>query len=636
MGFERLTSILQGKSSNYDTDIFQPIFEEISKISQVRPYEGKIGKEDPDNIDMAYRVVADHIRTLCFAISDGAVPSCTGRGYVLRRILRRGVRYGNQILGIKEKGFFSKLVDVVVEEMKDAFPLLEKRKSFIKEVLLDEEESFNKTLDKGLKKFNKEVKRLTEQGKTIFPGEMAFYLYGTLGFPVDLTELMCQEKGLTLDIEGYNKELEESKELSQSHQKNLLEGKELHLQAEQTDYLQRQGISTTIDSDKYIWNIKPTADIVAIYTSKKRFTDEGEIVNSESGMVGIILSNTSFYATSGGQVSDKGELKLVSSNNDNVAKFTVTNTLSFGGYVVHMGTIKNGEMKKGDKVTCHVDYTLRSMIAPNHTMTHVMNLAIRKVVSSDCDQKGSLVDDEKLRFDFNNKSGLTPDQIRQIEEIVNEKIHNKLSVYTEIVELAKARQIKGLRAVFGETYPDPVRVVSVGIPVSELLSNPNNEDWMNVSIEFCGGTHLDNTSKAKAFAIVEEGSIAKGIRRITAYTGDRATEAIHVGENLEILVKEAENINDLSLKSKVKDLTAQLNATVTSASLKARLRDQLKKLEKKVAEMQKKQLQALMEKNMNNAKNIANECKEKSTPFTVVELDNGLDSSSCNKIIEAV
>lgn len=629
MGFERLTSILQGKNSNYDTDIFQPIFEAISKLSQVRPYEGKIGAEDPDNIDMAYRVVADHIRTLCFAISDGAVPSGTGRGYVLRRILRRGVRYGSQILGIKEKGFFAKLAPVVIDEMKDAFPLLEKRKSFIEEVLLDEEESFNKTLDKGLKKFNKEVQRLQSEGKQVFPGEMAFYLYGTLGFPVDLTELMAQEKGMTLDMERYNKELEESKELSQAHQKNLLEGKELHLQAEQTDFLQKSGVATTNDSDKYIWNIKPSADIVAIYTAKG-FTESP--INSDSGMVGIILSNTSFYSTSGGQVADKGELK----NNDSNSKFTVINVLSFGGYVVHIGTMKNGEMKKGDKITCHCDYTLRNLIAPNHTMTHVMNLAIRKVVSSDCDQKGSLVDEEKLRFDFNNKSGLTPDQIKQIEDIVNEKIQNKLSVYTEVVELSKARQIKGLRAVFGETYPDPVRVVSVGIPVADLLSNPNNEDWMNVSIEFCGGTHLDNTNKAKAFAIVEEGSIAKGIRRITAYTGDRATEAIHVGENLEILVKEAESINDLTLKSKVKDLTAQLNGSVTSASVKAKLRDQLKKLEKKVAEMQKKQLQALMEKNMNNAKNIATECKEKSTPFTVIELDNGLDSSSCNKIIETV
>lgn len=216
MGFERLTSILQNKVSNYDTDIFQPIFREIEKMSSVRPYEGKVGKDDKDNIDMAYRVVADHIRTLCFAISDGAVPSGTGRGYVLRRILRRGVRYGSQILGIKQEGFFAKLVDIVVELMKDYFPLLEERKDYIKEIISDEEKSFNRTLDKGLRKFTKEANRLTKEGKTVFPGELAFYLYGTLGFPVDLTQLMAEEKGLKLDIEEYNKFLEESKELARA------------------------------------------------------------------------------------------------------------------------------------------------------------------------------------------------------------------------------------------------------------------------------------------------------------------------------------------------------------------------------------------------------------------------------------
>ena len=529
MGFERLSSILQGKDSNYDTDIFVPIFEAIhANTVDCRPYLGLVGADDTDLKDMAYRVVADHIRTLTFAITDGAVPSSEGRGYVLRRILRRAVRYGQEIL-TAPNGFFTKLVPVVVANFSDMFPELLAKKDFVMSVIAEEESSFNRTLDQGVKHFKKVVASMEASGSKVVPAKDAHLLFSSMGFPLDLTELMAAERNLTVDSQGFQDLMDSDRKISEAAEAARKSGgsKDLTMEAEQTAWLQTQGVAITDSHGKYDWHQKPSAKVVALFQgrgmSTAGFTDR---VTAEDGAVGVILDLTSFYYESGGQIFDTGSLKTSSGS-----IFAVDNSQTYAGYVVHVGSLAEGSspLVVGESVEVAVDYERRALVAPNHTMTHVLNYALKKVLLGEqdpsvtssvttIDQKGSLVDTEKLRFDFTWNGALSAAQVQRIESIVNEHISRKVAVFAEVVPLAAATQICSLRAVFGERYPDPVRVISVGAEVQALLADPQNPKWNEMSVEFCGGTHLTNASEAEDFVLVEESGIAKGIRRIVGLT----------------------------------------------------------------------------------------------------------------------
>lgn len=601
MGFERLTSILQNKLSNYDTDIFLPLFEAIQKITAQPAYAGKLGKDDVDGRDMAYRVIADHARTLTFAITDGAVPSNEGRGYVLRRILRRAVRYGQQFLKAKP-GFFSELVPVVVSAFKGAFPELEGKQAFVIEVVKDEEDSFTRTLANGIKHFNKMAEKVKASGGATLSGSDAFFLYDSMGFPLDLTQIMAGEQGLAVDGEGFLACMAEQKARSQAASKFTRTFEKLVLEAEETAWLAKKGIKPTNDEAKYKplgADNEPLATVQAIFTKDGFLADDAAATPDSHTSIGVLLDATSFYAESGGQVADQGLLTLHGGAEGSPAVVVeVDDVQVFGGFVLHTGSVRKAgaevggdnsalKIKVGDKVQCSVDPERRSRIAPNHTMTHVLNFALREVLGAGVDQKGSTVQPDKLRFDYSTNKALTPQQIETVERIVNEKIDSALPVFSEVIPLAQARSLHTLRAVFGETYPDPVRVVSVGESIPSLLKDPENAAWMGLSVELCGGTHLKNTSQAAKFAILEEGSIAKGVRRIVAATREAAVQAHSRGAELSVEFSNARALSGAALETKAEQLKKQLDEAVVPAAVKARLRDELSELFKRVLAEQK-------------------------------------------------
>jgi alanyl-tRNA synthetase len=512
MGLERIASILQDKTSNYDTDIFVPIFNLIQEICGCPAYSGKIGAEDTDLKDMAYRVVADHIRTVTFAITDGCVPSSDGRGYVIRRILRRAVRYGQEILNAPA-GFFTKLVPQVVLMMDGAFPGMAAKQDYVMGVIEDEEKSFVRTLDHGVKHFQKVVAQLTSEGKTVVSGKDAHLLFGSMGFPFDLTQLMAEEKGFTVDAAEFEELMEKDRQISViAHSaKKIVGTRNFSMAAEQTSWLVANGVDATDSSSKYVWHTSTPAEIKAVYMGLG--SDDGagfttDVTCSDDDTFGVILDATSYYYESGGQINDIGTLKLTSESGDTF-DIDVLDCKTYGPYVLHVCSGANAvgkTVKVGMKLTCHVDYENRSFVAPNHTMTHSLNYALRKVLLGDdceisakgsCDQKGSLVDSDKLRFDFGWGTALTADEIKSVEGMVNEVIKSELPVFAENVPLADAKSICSLRSVFGERYPDPVRVLSVGVDVQELIKNPDNSEWYKYSVEFCGGTHLSNTKEVR-------------------------------------------------------------------------------------------------------------------------------------------
>uniref|UniRef100_A0A672HY18 alanine--tRNA ligase n=1 Tax=Salarias fasciatus TaxID=181472 RepID=A0A672HY18_SALFA len=472
MGLERLVSVLQNKMSNYDTDLFIPYFDAIQKGTGARPYTGKVGSEDVDGIDMAYRVLADHARTITIALSDGGRPDNTGRGYVLRRILRRAVRYSHEKLGA-QKGFFASLVDVVVDSLGDAFPELKKDPDMVKDIINDEEAQFLKTLSRGRRILDRKIISLGDC-KTI-PGDTAWLLYDTYGFPLDLTSLIAEEKGMGIDMAAFEEEKKAAQLKSQG--KGAGDVDHIMLDIYAIEELRNKQIPATDDSPKYKYTSKEngtyefqqaTATVLALRRDRA-FCDE--VTTGQE--CGVLLDQTSFYAEQGGQTFDEGYMVREDDS------FTVKNTQVRGGFVLHVGTVY-GTLKVGDRVTLHLDEARRRPIMSNHTATHILNFALRGVLG-EADQRGSLVAPDRLRFDFTAKGALSTGEIRRTEEIACE-------VYAMEAPLAAAKAIQGLRAVFDETYPDPVRVVSVGIPVEELLADPNSTAGSLTSIEFCGGT----------------------------------------------------------------------------------------------------------------------------------------------------
>jgi len=635
MGLERIVSVIQGKMSNYDTDIFTPYFDEIQKATGVRPYTGLVGDDDKDGLDMAYRVLADHIRTLSVAIADGGSPDNVGRGYVLRRILRRAVRYATESFNAKP-GFFASLVDVVVETLGDAFPSLKNDPQLIKDLINEEEAQFLKTLARGRKLFNRAADK--SDGATL-SGDVAWRLYDTYGFPLDLTVLMAEERKLAIDMEGYNKAKLHAQEIARA--KGSGEEDLCSLDVHALDELKKKGFAETDQSPKYNYEkgadgnyiFHPCTATVVGLRMNKEFVEE---VPSGS-RCGVLLDKSSFYAEQGGQQYDTG---FVTKEDDQDVEFAVADVQVHGSYVIHIGTLE-GTLKVGDKVRCNIDEAARRTMMSNHTATHVLNYALRKVLG-DADQRGSLVTSDKLRFDFTAKGAMTMDQVKQTEDIMHEVVAKKQTVFAEESSLARAKDIQGLRAIFDEVYPDPVRVVSVGYSLADLADDP--QAGYKTSVEFCGGTHLKNTEDILKCAIVTEEAVAKGIRRITAVTGHEAEKAHQKSVSLETKlsnlrnnVEQQKNTQALDIKGLnqlITTLTDEVSNSVIPSWKKDILREEAGKLKKVVVEADKAVKAEKNKQVVAQAVELAQAAQDVS--FIVEHVVDGCNSKSLNTAIQQV
>ena len=566
MGFERVTAVLQNKSSNYDTDVFTPIFAAIQKITGARPYGGKLD----DLIDTAYRVIGDHIRTLTFALTDGAMLGNDGRNYVLKRILRRAERYGRQYLGTT-KPFLCELVNAVVEAMGGFFPELRGNPARVIRAIEEEEKQFIRTLDRGIKVFQRIADKARKSGNVI-SGEDAFDLHQTYGIFIDITQQMAEEEKLGVDAAGFEAVMRRAKDITRERQKKHV------VTAVQGD------IPPTDDSPKY--SVLSTQYAVITAWVKENLVGTGSL--GPGDQVGLVLDKTNFYAEQGGQVGDAGWIKT------DTGTFEVEDTQRLGDSVIHWGKVWEGNIKTGQKATLEV-HPARFDTMRNHTATHLMNWALREVLGDHVEQKGSLVDAEKTRFDFTHDKPMTHDEIAEVERLVNEKILADLAVTTEYQPLAQAKGLPGVRAVFGEKYPDPVRVVAIGslpspsgrgaggegdgqdpsVSAAAHAKSPSptpspptslpGGEGRNASIEFCGGTHLARTSQACLFKVVAQEGVAKGVRRITAVTGPKAVEF------------------DRQLASVVGDLTERFHCRPEELPTRIEsLQDEIKKLQQQL------------------------------------------------------
>ncbi len=524
MGFERISQVLQNVDSNFGIDLWLPIFAELTKLSG-KPYTGlfpKTNSVDPVaeaanpqlRTDIAFRVIADHLRCLTFALTDGATPSNDGRGSVLRRILRRAYRFGRQQLGMTGP-FIHKLVPALVAEMGDSFPELKTRSDAVIAIIKDEEESFERTLERGIALFEDAAAASTKAGSKAITAADAFKLHDTFGFPVDLTRVMAEERGMTVDIAGYEKLMEEAKEVARSG------GGPADASASLTELVTKESIPGTF------FNGYLETETPALTTNVRLYKLEGAQYlpaksASQGDQVAIVLAATPFYGESGGQVGDTGAIHLPN------GRVAITDTVKVGDVFFHLGTVEAGTIMATAtpvKVSVGVERVRREKIASNHTTTHVMNHKLRQVLGDHIQQKGSLVDDQKLRFDFSHNAPISADELSKVEALVVDDIKADLKVHTEFAPQEDALKIHGLRAVFGEKYPPKVRVVSIGASLTELLGNPGNTDWYNKSVEFCGGTHLPSTGAAEDFVITSEEAVSKGVRRITGITGITAAKA---------------------------------------------------------------------------------------------------------------
>ncbi|MEO1008348.1 MAG: alanine--tRNA ligase [Planctomycetota bacterium] len=634
MGLERVLSVLQDKPSNYDTDLFAPIFEAIQRTTGVRPYAGKLGAEDEGQIDFAYRVIADHARALTFAITDGAVPSNEGRGYVLRRILRRAVRMGWQKLGARP-GFLGELVAVIVEHYGEAFPELKKSPDRVAGIIRDEEESFGRTMDRGIKLFEE----IAGERGSMISGADAFQLYDTYGFPFDLTQVMAEERGLTVDEEGFEQAMAEQRERARAAAKGGDDDR-LVLDGDAIAKLRHLHVNPTDDADKHHGR-EIRARVKAIWNGKN--LDEHAQASDALRAVGVLLDKTNFYAEAGGQQPDEGRLFVTREISTTVrdahhgGEFHVRDAQSFGGYVLHIGVVTRGELRVGDEVTCHVDANRRLRLAANHTATHLFNYGLREVIARDGqapEQRGSLVAPDRLRFDFDASGPIKPDDLGAIEGLVRHAIEQDHAVHADLVKQDEALAINGLRAVFGEKYPNPVRVVSIGAAIDAMVADPDNERWRGFSVELCGGTHLARTSQAEAFAIVHEEGVAKGIRRVVAVTRDEATQAIEAADGLERDLAETAKLADDQLDAHVTRLGKAIDEGTLPVSRKAELRAQLGALQDRVKAARKAQAQRAATRAVEQATGLAESMGDGNPLVEAIEAmgDRGALQQACAAI----
>jgi len=582
MGFERLVSVLQDRRSNYDTDLWAPIFERTREVTGARAYSGKL--DDP--IDIAYRVIADHARCLTAAIADGAAPGNEGRNYVLRRILRRAVRMGHQTLGVREP-FLWQVVPAVSATLGGVFPEMRSKLSRVQDLVRDEESAFGRTLERGLALFDEAAARSravmhgsaaasvgagagvavaapTQAGSPHISAEDAFRLHDTFGFPIDLTTVMATERGLAVDLAGYESLMQRAKQTS----RDAAEGGDDDIALLTPDAiasLAHMGVHATQDSEKYSGHDVRT-EIAAIWNGRN-FDEHAEV----GTRVAVILHKTSCYAESGGQVGDSGTFSVSRRHGDEVARdhrFDIEQTRAAGGYVLHFGHVVSGQVRRGDNGLLTVERGRRQLIRGHHTATHLLNLALRSVLGDEVQQRGSLVADDRLRFDFSFPRSVKPEELARVELIVNDAIGADSHVHAGLAPLEAARRIRGVRAVFGERYPDPVRVVSVGVTVEELLRNPEAERWLDHSIEFCGGTHLASTGEARRFVILSESAVSAGVRRITALAGAPAQAASATAANLADRLAAAAKLDAQALTEEVDEIADMLKDLPTGVLAK--------------------------------------------------------------------
>lgn len=506
MGFERICAILQGKTSNYDTDVFSPIIRKIAELSGVPYSEGKDGTP--------HRVIADHLRALSFAIADGALPSNEGRGYVLRRILRRASRFA-RLLGQK-KPFICNLVQILADTMGNAFPEIRERKDFVASVIRSEEESFIRTLDAGLERFAS-ISADLKAGDRI-PGDKVFLLYDTYGFPPDLTGILAEEKGLSIDEEGYEKCMEEQKTRARANMKQSINtmGSEGW-----TEY--------AVGSTKFAGYETSSATVKIL-----RYRED-------KGVLSIVLDTTPFYAEMGGQIGDKGT--LVSKN----LEISIFDTVRVNDTTVHRGKVTKGEANRetmASEFLATVDDVRRSDIRKNHSATHLIQAALRQVLGSHVQQQGSYVSNELLRFDFSHFNAMTSEEIQQVEDTVNAKVMECLPVVTDVMDVDEAKS-SGAMALFGEKYGDKVRVVKMGNPGEEF------------SRELCGGLHVQNTGNIGMVKIISESSVSSGVRRIEAVTGRGALALLRAGTQILTALREQLRCKDADVLDRIQQAFAK-------------------------------------------------------------------------------
>ena len=477
MGLERLAVVVQDVDSVFDIDTMKAIRDKICELAGVTYMED-------EHKDVSIRLITDHIRSVTFMASDGIIPSNEGRGYVLRRLLRRAARHG-RTLGI-DGLFLAKLATTVIDSSKDGYPELDEKRELILKVLTTEEENFNKTIDQGLVILSDLESRLVREGKTCLDGEDAFRLYDTYGFPIDLTNEILEEKGFTVDMDGFNNAMNKQKETARGARKETN-----YMGADATVY---DKIDTRITSEFVGYDTLETESEITVLTTSEDITD-----TLAEGMEGtIIVNKTPFYATMGGQQGDTGVITC------NGSVFEVIDTIRLkGGRVGHVGKVTAGSFNVGDKVTLTVDEKKRIDTAKNHSATHLLQEALRIVLGNHVEQAGSLVTPDRLRFDFTHFQPMTEEEIEKVEAIVNEQIAKSIDVETKVLAIEDAKKT-GAKALFNEKYGDTVRVVCMG----------------DFSKEFCGGTHISNTGLINSFKIVSEAGVAAGVRRIEALTGN--------------------------------------------------------------------------------------------------------------------
>jgi alanyl-tRNA synthetase len=488
MGLERLTAVIQGKKSNYDTDLFTPIIRFVEKVA------GLTYGQNAEN-DVSIRVIADHSRAVTFLIGDGINPSNEGRGYVLRRILRRAARHG-KLLGIN-KPFLNESAQVVIDMMKGVYPDLVEKASFITKMILNEEQRFMETLDAGLRILNEETAELKKAGKSVLPGALVFKLYDTYGFPTDLTADIVKRDGFTLDNEGFESEMEQQRERARGAWKGSGE------EAVAECYLKASSSGIITEFCGYEGVVKKRSKVAAIFINGQSMQNVQEGQNAD-----IVLTTTPFYGESGGQAGDTGYLEGAKFN------FRVSDTKKpVDKFIVHKGIVQKGKIKVGDSAQMIVDEERRKAIAANHSGTHILQAALKAVLGDHIKQSGSQVNAEGLRFDFTHFSKISDEEMKRIEEIANDMIRKNVEVKTEVCALEDALKT-GATAVFDEKYGATVRIVKMG----------------EMSMELCGGTHVKRTGDIGLIKVVHESAIAAGVRRIEAVTGREALAHIQKAE----------------------------------------------------------------------------------------------------------
>lgn len=532
MGLERMASIAQNVRTNYETDLFMPIIREVEMLSGKKYLE-------KDAYDIAFKVISDHIRTIAFAIADGALPANEGRGYVLRRLLRRAVRF-SQSLDINEP-FMYQLVDIVADIMEPYYPNVKEKSDFIKRVIKSEEERFHETLEEGLAILNNLVAQAKEQSNEI-SGKDAFKLYDTYGFPVELTEEIATQENLSVDMATFETEMQQQRDRARQARQNS-----------QSMQVQSEVLKKITTESKFVGY-----DVMDRATTITDIIHNGELIDvAEAGeTVYFILKETPFYAVSGGQVADQGKV-----SNENFEILVTEVTKAPNGQNLHKGEIQFGTVKTNAEVSASVNHKERSAIKKNHSATHLLHAALKEVLGEHVNQAGSLVEAERLRFDFSHFGPMTQDEIDQVERRVNEEIWNSIEVNIQEMPIEEAKQI-GAMALFGEKYGDVVRVVNMA----------------PFSIELCGGIHVNNTSEIGLFKIVSESGTGAGVRRIEALTGKSAflyLETIQMQFNAvktQVKVKTDDQVLDKvkQMQTEEKELVKQLeqkNKEVTSLKM---------------------------------------------------------------------